>query len=61
MKNYMATCSNLIETLHSYKVNFELQMAIAKLQESMFWFNSFVMNNLEDKLNESEAVSDTIN
>jgi hypothetical protein len=57
----MATCSNLIETLHSYKVNFELQMAIAKLQESMFWFNSFVMNNLEDKLNESEAVSDTIN
>lgn len=61
MKQYIGLCSNAIEILECYKVNFDLQMAIAKIKESSFYFNSYIMNGGAERLDESPALSESVN
>lgn len=65
MKQFIGTCSNLIDALCDYHADFDLQMTVARLKEAMFWFNSFVMNGGDKKKIAREApmqaASETIN
>jgi hypothetical protein len=66
IKNFVDSCAASLDLLKLFKLNFELQMAISKIQESMFWFNSYILNcgeklPTEDAQPEMTVASNAIN
>ena len=52
MKEYADICSNAIGILLKCEPNIALQHASARMQESMGWFNNYIMNG--GKLSDEE-------
>ncbi len=61
MKKFHNNATGLLEIIGDYKVNFELQNAITRIYEAIFWFNTSIMNCSAQPIEKKESNSETIN
>lgn len=61
MQRFHGQATALLEMIGVYKVNFELQNAITRIYESIFWFNTSIMNCSAQPIESKESKSETVN
>ena len=56
LQKYHNAANVLLEMIGEYKVNFELQNAITRIYESIFWFNTSIMNCSAEPLEHKASI-----